>query len=368
MNLGIIEDFSIKNIYLDSELTSPSCGVFLNQGVNPLITLKTLLDCLPKDCFTASEWSDEISYVKYEGSFSSIVSHNDSVWQCLEDNLDSEPTDLNSNWLKTSMESLRIKSFIARVEQRFYSMLDCDRRLIENQYLYDQGEKTEHELPNDYSGIEIEAKGDYIRIKINEVSFEKSDSLPANLYVINDNQLVDTISLVTSGDSVVFQDVDYVYEGKGYLRLVVDSTIIKRGKGSYDSLKYKGFTIKSINGKGSTPNDCEWSDEVRGVGLGINVSIEASSSKYISNNCYQFSKAFRSVFEYMCFELFMTTIRQSQTTMNLDASYLERELKVLDGMTVARSMSEGVSRAKGMLSDTFDKLLARKPKYRRSTL
>ena len=225
MVLGFSEDFTSK-VVLDSQLTSvPSSGLYVNSGVHPSITIGNLLDFLPKLNFEFSEWSESKTYNVFTSSRNrtDIVSLNDKIYQSMKDeNINQSPEEEDSEyWLETNIESLRLKTFLEQVKDKVYSDLSLTKRLVNNQYFYDNRNLTEKLLPNDYAAWVLEPKGsDYVTIKVNQISIQKSGTTPINLYVINQGELIDTITITPNNGKLSFEDVDVSFSGKGNLCLL----------------------------------------------------------------------------------------------------------------------------------------------------
>ena len=190
MVLGISEDLT-SNVTLDSELASiPNSGIYLNSGVHPSITVENLLDFLPKTIFNFTAWSDTTNYGVFSVSRNKrdLVSANDKIYQSIKAGTNNEVTDAEY-WLETNIESLRIKTFIQKVQDRVYSDLNLNKRLVNSQYLYEEGDHS-ITLPNDYAGWMIQPKGsDYVSFRVNEISLQKDGTTPVNLYILNQKTL-----------------------------------------------------------------------------------------------------------------------------------------------------------------------------------
>ena len=82
---------------------------------------------------------------------------------------------------------------------------------MNNQYLYDDGE-TAKILENDYAGWVLEPKGsDYVSIRVNEISLQKDGTTPVNVYVINQNKLIDTITIAPDNGRLAFRETDITF-------------------------------------------------------------------------------------------------------------------------------------------------------------
>jgi predicted DNA binding protein len=227
MVLGISEDYTV-DIDFDSELTNiPTSGLYINSGVHPSITNENLLEFLPKTVITFLAWSNSIDYKVFTETRNKkdIVTKGGKIYQSINNSLNQDPAATDSlYWLETNMNSLRLKNFIEKVKDRVYTDLSLDKRLINNQFLYDNGDISTT-LLNDYAGWVIEPKGsDYVSFRINQISIQKSGTTPINLYVINQKTLVKTITITPNNGELNFVNTDIVLSGKGVFKLVIDST------------------------------------------------------------------------------------------------------------------------------------------------
>ena len=142
MILGISEDFSLKeSIVLDSQLKGvPSSGLFLNAGVHPSITVGNLLHFLPKIVFNFTAWDGSTSYGVFLTSRNrgDIVTKNSKVWESIKAGDNHDPEEVDSiYWVETNIESLRLKIFIESVKDKVFADLSLTKRLVTNQYIYE---------------------------------------------------------------------------------------------------------------------------------------------------------------------------------------------------------------------------------------
>jgi hypothetical protein len=366
MVLGISEDLT-SNVTLDSELTSiPSSGIYLNSGVHPSITVENLLEFLPKTVFNFTAYDNATSY----GVFSitrnkkDIVSHDGKIYQSIKSGSGNAVTDTDF-WLETNIESLRIKTFLQKVQDRVYSDLNLNKRLVNSQYLYENGEHLST-LPNDYAGWMIEPKGsDYVSFRVNEISLQKDGTTPVNLYILNQKTLLDTITVTPNNGQLNFKPVDLVLQGKGEFKLVIDSTDIYRGNGSIDPLKFNGFVATTVNGTGDAPENAKYTYNTTGNGIGLNLSAFLDATSYIEDNLEQIAGYIRVTFELMCFEMFLhnsnNRSNRSQRIQMRD-EFLIAELKDMQNETVIRRYHREKKRAIESIERTFDTQLNNRDK------
>lgn len=357
MVLGFSEDFS-SNSVLDSSLTNPTSGLFVNSGVSSIITIKNLLDFLPFKDVDISAWSDTKDYSVYLESRNKkdLVIYDDKVYQSIQSGINKQP-DLNPLfWLETNYDSLKIKNFMQKVQDRVYSDLNLTNSLINNQYLYELGD-SEYDLPNDFSAWVFEAKGsDYISLRINEVCFQALTDQDVNLYVINQGVLLDTLTITPKNGKLVFEALDYEFKGKGKLILAVDSTTVLKGKGYIDSLLYDGMTVATMTGIGDDPQDAKYTYTNTGNGLGFNISVILDSSKYIYNNSRELASLIKATFEYICYELFENNSngRGNRMEQILSKDALRFELKDLNFDTVVRRYRKELEKFTKSMDKTYD--------------
>lgn len=364
MILGISEDYT-ANVDLDSQLTNiPSSGMYVNSGVHPSITLGNLLEFLPKTDFTISDWDNSIEYGIFDVTRNKkdIVKSNGKIYQSIKEGTNKIVTDTNY-WLETNIESLRIKNFIQKVKDRVYSDLSLNKRLISNQYIYKNGE-TETTLQNDYAGWVLEPKGsDYVSIKINQVSLQKSGTTPVNLYVLHQNTLQDTITITPNNGEISFEDVDIVLSGKGVFKLVIDSTDVYVDNATIDPLKFDGFVAYTTLGTGNTPQSASYTYNTFGNGIGLNLTAYLDAKVYIDNNMTWFGSFIRATFEYMCFQMFYHNSNNNSNRsqrLQMRDDILLSELKDMRVDSVVKRYHDERKNAVKMLEKTFDTQLKSK--------
>ena len=174
MDVTFAVDFTSTEI-LDSELIgTPDSGLYWNRGVHPILTVNNLLKFLPNIDITPTAWSNASTYGIFETSrkLSDVVTSGGLIYLSkTASNFNNEPPSA-ANWQLTNLNSLRIRSFIWSVEDNFRAALSLNRKLLENQYIYNLG-KTSVTLTNDFSGWAFESKGsDYTKIVINQMSLQ----------------------------------------------------------------------------------------------------------------------------------------------------------------------------------------------------
>jgi hypothetical protein len=358
--LGVKEDFS-SNVTLDSELKGvPTSGLYLNSGTHPSITPDNLLSFLPRIDFTLSAWDSGVSYGIYSVTHDKkdLVTHEGKIFQSLMNGANEEPTEPDTvYWLETNIESLKLKSFIGKVKDRVYTDLNLTKRLVNNQYLYQEGSNS-HILPNDYAAWIFEPKGsDYVSIRINEMSVQIDDVTPINVYVVNQGELVTTLTATPANGKVSFQDVGYTLVGKGKFTIAIDSTTVLSDFGVIDPLKYDGFVAYTATGTGASPQDAVYSDSANSNGLGFNISAYLDGAKYIDNNIQDFGEFVRSVLELMAFEMFLhnsNNVSDRTQRIQMNEDLLLSELKRMDIDTVGSRYYKQLKKAKARIDKTFD--------------
>lgn len=371
MVLGFSEDFT-SDIVLDSQLRAyPDSGLFINTGVHNAVTLQNLLDYLPKTEFTFSDYDNTASYGVFLTSRdkANIVTKNSKVFECIlanDGDAPQDPEEANSiYWVETNIESLRLKLFFQSVLDRVYSDLGLTRRLVNNQYIYDSGsESFARTLPNDYSAIVLEPKGsDYVDFRINEMCLRKSGTTPVNVYVVNEGNLLDTITLAPDNGRNTFRATNIVLSGKGRFYLAIDSTEVISSNVSVDSFKYKGFVVYTSSGIGATPATAVYDKATVSIGLGINVTAYLNPTKFIDNTIAELAPFIRSTFEYMAFNMFLSNPNHKSNRSQRgipEEGVLLAELKSFDGDTVVRRYHNHKKQAMKLVERVFDTELSDK--------
>tara|TARA_R110002167_G_scaffold14373_5_gene58438 strand:+ start:526 stop:1656 length:1131 start_codon:yes stop_codon:yes gene_type:complete len=360
MVLGISEDYTI-DVDFDSELTNiPSSGLYVNSGVHPSITNENLLEFLPKTVITLLAWSGVKNYTIFSETRNKkdLVASGGKIYQSIKAGINQDPSVEDSlYWLETNMNSLRLKNFIEKVKDRVYTDLSLNKRLINNQFLYDDGDIATT-LLNDYAGWVIEPKGsDYVSFRINQISIQKSGTTPINLYILNQKTLVKTITITPSNGELNFVNTDIVLTGKGVFKLVIDSTDVFVGNKNIDPKRFDGFVAYTTNGTGVSPESSKYTYSTFGNGIGLNITPYLDSKVYIDNNLSNFGSFVRATFEYMCFQMFMHNSNNSSNRVQriqMANNILVGELKDTKADTVVKRYMDEKKKAITMLEKTFD--------------
>ena len=363
MILTFAEDFS-SSVSLDSELRgTPESGLYLNRGVLPILTANNLLSVLPNEDLTFSDWDETATYSKFSDSKakSDVVSYENKIYQSITDsNLNNLPTDADY-WLETNIESLRIKSWLWTVQDNFLSQLSLHRKLIENQFIYDVGE-TLITLPHDYAAWAFEPKGsDYVKIKINQMSLQANTTDPVTVSVVNQGNVVDTITLNPNNGLLEFEDVGYTISGKGRFLFVFPSQDVYSENAFNDPLRYNGFVCYPLIGQGDTPQGAKYVETSYGNGLNFNISAYLDSSDYVTNNLLHFGKAFQAQAEMDFIQMvrFNSNVRTNieQREIGVDKNYLDFQASDLSTNTVAKKYMTEIKEAKKSIERSFDRFL-----------
>lgn len=368
MILSIAEDFTRPSVTLDSELTAiPDSGMYLNDGVHPSINVNNLLEFLPNKGFTFAAYDDLTTYGKYVDSRNrkDIVMENGKVYQSLVTaNTGNDPASSPNEWLETNIESLRIKSFALSSQNNAIAKLNLKRRLVDSQYLYNVADLEENAtattLPNDYAAWVFEPKGsDYVEFTINEVSFQATTAFPQNLYVINQGVLIDTLTLNPNIDGrLVFEDIDYVFSGKGKFIFAVDSQVVLTNGATIDTLKYKGFVVYTASGIGTTPESADYSIGSTNNGLGFNISVNLDSTVYLNKNLKYYAQYLQAAWELDVLTMFLhnSNNRSNRSERNqLDVKMLTAEIKDdKSGGSVLAKFKNEKKKAFAKVKTTFD--------------
>ena len=373
--LTFAQDFT-ENISLDSSLIGvPDSSLYWNRGVHPLVTLSNLIDFLPLVEFTFSDYSDASTYAVFENSKNAtdIVTYDGKIYESIKaDNTDNQPDESPLYWLETNIDSLRIKSFIWSVKENAKQALQLSRSLIENQYIYNvSSDDTEVTLNGDYCGWAFEPKNsDYVKIVINQIAFKANTDQPVSLYVINQGQLIDTLTLTPENGVLSFEDVNYTINGKGRFLFVFENSFTVQSQSAFnDALKYDGFICYPVSGDGDTPQACSYVENSVDNGLNFNVSCYLDSSVYIDNNENYLAKFYQCQFEFDVINMILfnpnTKISGSQRMLNREHINQLSATEVLDlnSNTVARKYENEKKKAEQAISRTFDAFLKPKSKF-----
>lgn len=368
MDIGFSEDFT-SSVVLDAQLKAvPDSGIYLNSGVDPSITVNNLLEHLPKTVFTFSDWDNTKTYGKFlvARDRDNLVTKNSKVYESIrESNTDNDPEEVDSTyWVETNIESLRLKIFLQAVKDRVYSDLGLTRRLVNNQYIYDNGRGVEKTLSGDYSAWVLEPKGsDYVKFRINELCLRKSGTTPVNVYVVNEGSLLETITLAPDEGRNTFRAVNILLSGKGRFYLAIDSTTVISSNATVDPHKFKGFVAYMASGQGDSPEGAEYSYHTESNGLGMNITAYLDPEKFIDNNIVEMAPFIRATFEYMAFQMFLSNPNQRSNTSERgipEENMLVNELKRFDGDTVVRRYTNEKKRAMKLVDKVYDTELSDK--------
>ena len=335
MVLGITEDFSLQ-VDLDSELTTiPKNGIYINSGVNPMITMSNLLSFLPIKGYDFEAYDNAKEYLPFKESRNikkSIVEDNGTLYQCIKTSTGNTVTDTEF-WLETNIESLRLKSFLYTVLDRVKADLALENRLIDNQYLYEIG-KFKHLPEGDYFGWAIEPKNsDYVKLTLNELSIQNDISGLVNVYVVNQGELIDTLQVEGGDGKVKFERTDYDFYGKGTFYFLIEKEEIYRKNKYVDWQRYEGFVAYPVTAIGTSWDALDINPTGSANGVGLNISATLESNVYLENCLKNIAYYVRSTFEYMAFQLFA---QNSNTRLNatvrdqrdqVDAKIVLAELK-----------------------------------------
>lgn len=366
MILGIAEDFtSEKSAILDAELKAvPDSGLYANSGVHPSITLDNLLAFLPFIDNTFTAWNVGTTYGVFTESRNrrDIVVLNDVIYQSIAASTGQSPDEANSQfWIATNLESLRLKEFLKKVEDRVLMELNLTHRLINNQYVYEEGIHTLN-LPENYSGWAFEPKGsDYAVIRINQIALTKAGTTPVNMFIVNQGEVVDTFTVTPDNGKNTFVAVNKKLTGFGPVYVVMESTDVLVDDNYVDPLKYDGALIYPVIGIGSTPETADYRPIYNGNGLGFNFSVYLDSTTYVLNNLQDLGNFVRATLEYMAFQTFFhnpNNRSNRQESIQMRDDVLMAELKDLRADTVITRFYRERKKALKQIEKTLDTQLS----------
>ena len=367
--LTFAADYSC-DVSLDATLKgTPESGLYWNQGVHPLITIRNIQTIAPNFEVSVSEWQAGTTYGKYTDGFelSNIVMYNEKLYQSLNSsNVGNEP-DLNASyWLETNIDSLRFKMLIESSKRNLIASTMLTRKLIENQYIYHVSDN-DIDLSGDFSGWAFEPKGsDYVKIRINEIGLQANTTDPQNLYVINQGVLIDTLVLNPNNGVLNFEKIGYTISGKGTFYFLIESQSVKSDSAYNDPLKYNGFTCYPVEGTGGTPQGAEIKRTSSGNGLNFNVSAYLDSKDYIDNNIVDFARAWQLQFAYDVTRLLLynPSARSNRQERSNSSNLLQVEALDTNLDTVSKSYRDEIKQVKIAINQTFDRFLKSKPVFR----
>ncbi len=369
MILSIAADLT-STVSLDSELLStPDSGLFLNSGVHPSINVNNLLEFLPNKTITFGAYVAGTTYGKYTDSrkLTDVVLDGGLVYQSITAaNTGNTPASSPTQWLLTNIESLRIKTFYLNSQDNAIAKLNLKRRLLDSQYLYNVVEVADNPtattLSNDYAAWVFEPKGsDYVKFQINEIAFQATTATPQSMYVINQGVLVTTLTLNPNLEGrLVFEDISYVFSGKGRWIFAVDSQVVLTNGSTIDPLKYDGFVAYMATGTGATAEDSTWSDSVSNNGLNFNIKAYLDSTVYLNYNLVDYGEYLQAAWELDVLEMYVhnsnNRSNRTERLQNFDRDLIIAEVK--DGKMVGSALSKFIRQkkaAKAMLAKTFDR-------------
>lgn len=378
--LTFAEDFT-NTIDLDSQLVgTPESGLYWNRGVHPILTVNNLLSFLPIISFTFPDWEIATPYNEFDTSRSKgdIVTHNSIIYQSLQDSNTGNQPDLTPLfWLPTNLESLRIKSFIWTVEDNFRAALTLDRKLIENQFIYNVGEQI-RTLSGDFAAWAFEPKGsDYVKIRINQIALQANTDVAQDLFVINQGRLITTLTLNPDNGVLNFEDIGYIISGKGRFIFAINSQEVLSDNAFNDPFKYDGFVCYPLSGIGATPEGAEYSESSVGNGMNFNISAYLDSSLYITNNLIDFAKFLQTQMEldFVRTILHNANIRSNRDERIIAGSTFTQQLLSTESLnlelnTIAAKYMREKKIASQSVNRTFDKFLMKKNTFnvRRTTV
>lgn len=368
MILSLAEDLTAPSVVFDSELlATPDSGMYLNNGVHPSITANNLLQFLPNETFVFADYVAGTTYGKYTETLrrTDIVLSGGLIYQSLvTGNIGNDPVSSPTQWLETNIESLRIKTFYLSSQNNAIAQLNLKRRLVDSQYLYNVADveenATETLLPNDFAAWIFEPKGsDYVKITINEVSFQAKTAVPQNLYVINQGVLLTTLTLNPNAEGrLVFEEIDYTFQGKGKFIFAVDAQTVLTNGATLDPLKYKGFVVSTASGIGATPESADYSRGTSNNGLGFNVKAFLDSTTYLKYNLEDFGQYLQATWRLDVLEMFLHNSHNRSNRsqrIQLDIKMLQAETKddKSGGSALSKFKSEK-KKAFAKIKTTFD--------------
>lgn len=367
MILTIAEDFT-SAVALDTELTSvPDGGMYLNSGVHPSITVNNLLSFLPDLTLTPAAFAGGTIYGKYTDSriFTDIVTDVGIIYQSLTaSNTGNTPASSPTNWLPTTLDALRIKSFVLRSQDHAMAKINLTRRLVDSQFLYNIVEVEESPqvtlLPNDFAAWVFEPRGsDYVKFRINQVALQATTAVAQNLYVINQGVLITTLTLNPNLEGrLVFEDLNYEFTGKGKFFFAIDSQNVLTNGAVIDPLNYDGFVAYTATGIGATAEGADYNIGVSNNGLSFNITTYFDSTVYTDNNLQEFANYLQAAWELDVLNMFLSNSHNRSNKnerIQLDKQNLLIETKDLKAFTVANKFTREKKQAIRQLEKTLDR-------------
>jgi hypothetical protein len=332
----------------------PKSGIYLNSGVHPSITIENLLSFLPYPDFHFDNYNQNTTYQKYSETLkrSDVVRHDGKLYQSLtNDNVGNQLTN-QTHWMLTNLDSLKLKMFINKVIDRVKSDLHLEKRLVNNQFIYETNFLRDQQFTTSYgfAGWVFEPKGsDYLTITINQMSLKSLVPGDATIYVLNQGQLVDTIELEKSS-KLDFKDVDYSFSGFGRWQFVYEQTEVLTNRSIVEPLQFDGFVCYTCVTQSTELEGAQWSWSTIGNGLVFNVSCSLNSDLYIKNNFTNLGGLIKATFELMTLEMFLANAHnRSNRQQDIIA-----ETKSLEMKTAAKRFTTELRKAKNAMQKTFD--------------
>ena len=370
MILTFAEDFT-SSVALDTVLKAvPDSGLYFNRGVHPLVNVDNLLELLPVQSYTFEDYAAGTTYGKFEDSQlrSDIVTSSSIIYESLTAaNVGNTPATSTTNWLATNIESLRIKSFAKLSQDNMLAALNLNRQLVDSQYIYNVGENA-ITLSGDYAGWAIEPKGsDYVKIIINQIALQATTDEEVSMYVVNQGELIDTLTLTPQNGVLEFEDVGYTISGKGRFLFVIESCEVWSQNAFNDPLKYTGFVAYPVTGTGATAQAADYSENSAGNGISFNLSAYLDSGVYVTNNLVHYAKLLQAQFEMDFLRLAVNNAntRSNRGERNIDSpDRIYFETMDLKSDTVARRYNHQLKKAREALSKTFDNFLKDDSKFK----
>ena len=367
MILTIAEDFTSVTA-LDTELTSvPDSGMYLNSGVHPSITVNNLLAFLPNLTLAPADFAGGTTYGKYTTSrlFTDIVIDSGIIYQSLTaSNTGNTPASSPTNWLPTTLDALRIKSFVLRSQDHAIAKINLTRRLVDNQFLYNIVEVEESPqvtlLPNDFAAWVFEPRGsDYVKFRVNQIALQATTVSTVDLFVINQGVLIDTIVLNPNLEGrLVFEDVNFEFSGKGKFFFAIAAQNVLTNGAVIDPLLYDGFVAYTATGIGSTAESADYNIGVSNNGLSFNITTYFDSTVYTDNNLQEFANYLQAAWELDVLNMFLSNAHNRSNRdqrIQVDKQMLIAETKELKAFSVANKFLTEKKQAIRQLEKTFDR-------------
>jgi len=367
MILTIAEDFTSATA-LDTELTSvPDSGMYLNSGVHPSITVNNLLAFLPNLTLTPADFAGGTTYGKYTASrsFTDIVIDSGIVYQSLTaSNTGNTPASSPTNWLPTTLDALRIKSFVLRSQDHAIAKINLTRRLVDNQFLYNIVEVEESPqvtlLPNDFAAWVFEPRGsDYVKFRVNQIALQATTVSTVDLFVINQGVLISTITLNPNLEGrLVFEDVNFEFSGKGKFFFAIAAQNVLTNGAVIDPLLYDGFVAYTATGIGTTAESADYNIGVSNNGLSFNITTYFDSTVYTDNNLQEFANYLQAAWELDVLNMFLSNAHNRSNKderIQVDKQMLIAETKELKAFSVANKFLTEKKQAIRQLEKTFDR-------------